>query len=570
MLIRRKRHWATLLAIGLPLLVGGCASSGMPTPTTSLPHQAAGAAPTNAFALAERLRAEGNVTSAVSMYQQAHYANPGDIRPLLGLGDCFLAMGTNADAAQAYGSALSIDPNNLEALRGLGHARILMGQPQFAVSQYQTAVRIAPKDIRSLNGLGVSQDMVGDHAAAQAAYKQVLALDPNNQSAKNNLALSLALSGDNAGAIGILEDLSQSAGSTTVNRQNLALVYGVSGQLDQARQVSRADLSEEAVNRNIATMGANDNPERRQQLLKQSLGVELKGRQYAPAAKPIMPLANLAQASVNDEPIYLSGTEGAAMPVISTGKRAQVAAAAPTSIEVKAKAKRSTGDDWSDDWDEELVDAADIGGGGARQQTAAVASKPVEAAKPSPFLASSNAIADDKAPAAAPVEAKSPPAASTASVAAAPKEPEAPAATTVSKPASTTDTGTTTVDSASPAVTTTQVAAAKIYTVQLASYRSEAEAKVGWETLTTEQQDLLATLPHAVAKADLGADKGIYYRLQAGAFADRQAAKALCSDLQTRSIDCMVVEATSTESASPAKTQQSMLISDNAFVIGAR
>ncbi len=598
MLTRRKRHWATLLAIGLPLLVGGCASSGTSTPTASLPGQA-NATPTNPLALAERLKAEGNISSAVSMYQQAHQANPGDIRPLIGLADSLLAMSANADAAKAYGAALSIEPNNLDALRGLGHTRILLGQPQFAVTQYQTAVRIAPKDVRSLNGLGVAQDMVGDHTAAQSTYKQVLALDPTNQSAKNNLALSLALTGDNAGAIKILEELSKSAGSTVVNRQNLALVYGVSGQIDQAREASRGDLPEDAVEQNMAAMSASTNSATQQQLLKQSLGVELKGRQYAAAAKPVMPLTNLAQASVNDEPVYLSGTDGASMPVITTGKRTQTAA---TSVELKTQtvAKRSTGDDWSDEWDEELVDATDVESG---TQTAAVAkpadepkpSAPAQASRSSPFLSSSNAIADDKAPAASAETKATPVASATVAKETTPATPaaaasEEPAATTAAKmelaklmPTTETAAGATTVASispavtttqtaasTSPAVTTTQVAAAKVYTVQLASYRSEAEATAGWQTLTTEQQDLLAKLPHAVAKADLGADKGIYYRLQAGAFGDRQAAKALCSDLQTRSIDCMVVEATSAESPAPAKTQQSMVTPNSSFVIGAR
>ena len=568
MLIRRKRHWATLLAIGLPLLVGGCAGSGPPTPG-SMPGQT-GAAPSNPLAMAERLKAEGNVSSAVSMYQQAHYANPNDIRPLLGLGDSLLAISANADAAQAYSGALAIDPNNLEALRGLGHARILMGQPQFALTQYQTAVRVAPNDIRSLNGLGVAQDMIGDHAAAQATYKRVLTLDPNNQSAKNNLALSLALSGDNAGAIKILEDLSKSAASTTVNRQNLALVYGVSGQLDQSRQVSSADLPPDAVERNIAAMRANSDADSKQLLLKQSLGVELKGRQYAASAKPVTPLTNLAQASVNDEPVYISGTEGAAMPVITTGKHTQPA---PTSVELTTKtaAKRSTGDAWSDDWDEELVDATDL----RNTQTAAVekpAQEPKAAAptsKPSPFLSASNAIANGKVPASAAAANAAP--VSTASVAKDTPPAAAPAKTEPAKLMPTEPSAaTTSVASTSPTVTTTQVATAKIYAVQLASYRSEAEATAGWQALTTEQTDLLAKLPHAVARADLGAEKGIYYRLQAGAFSDRQAAKALCSDLQTRSVDCIVVEATHTETPTAAKTQQSMATPDSSFVVGAR
>src|SRR5215468_184435 len=223
MLIRPKRHWATLLAVGLPLLVGGCAG-GMGThgvqqqpgtPQANASHM-------DALAMADRLKAEGNLSSAAAMYQQAAQSN--------------------SDAAQAYGGALAIQPNNLEALHGLGHARILLGQPQFAVTQYQTALKIAPNDTRILNGLGVAQDMMGDHVGAQKSYHQVLAIDPANQSAKNNLALSMALAGDDAGAIKLLEDVSKSASATAVNRQNLALLYGVNGQMAQAEQVSRADL----------------------------------------------------------------------------------------------------------------------------------------------------------------------------------------------------------------------------------------------------------------------------------------------------------------------------------------
>ncbi len=118
-------------------------------------------------------------------------------------------------------------------------------------------------------------------------------------------------------------------------------------------------------------------------------------------------------------------------------------------------------------------------------------------------------------------------------------------------------------------VTAKAIDVAKVYTVQIASYRSEQEASAGWQTLTAEQGDLLAKLPHAVAKADLGADKGIYYRLQAGSFSDRKDAKALCSDLKDRSIDCMVVEATPA-TAAPTSTQQSRLAPNDSFVIGAR
>jgi hypothetical protein len=103
-------------------------------------------------------------------------------------------------------------------------------------------------------------------------------------------------------------------------------------------------------------------------------------------------------------------------------------------------------------------------------------------------------------------------------------------------------------------VTAKTMSVAKVYTVQIASYRSEQEASTGWQALTAEQADLLAKLPHAVAKADLGAEKGIYYRLQAGSFSDRNDARSAPTTPRHR---CMVVEA-APATAVPTSTQQSM------------
>ena len=641
MLIRSKRHWATLLAVGLPLVMGGCAG-GMGTqgaqkaPAANVPHM-------DALAMADKLKAEGNVSAAASMYQQAAQANPGDARPLLGLGESFLALGNNGAAGQAYSAALAIEPNNLDALRGIGHARILLGQPQFAVNQYQTALKIAPNDTRALNGLGVAQDMMGDHAAAQKNYHQVLTLDPANQSAKNNLALSMALAGDDAGGIKILEDVSKSSTATATNRQNLALLYGVSGQMAQAEQVSRADLPQDAVNRNMAAMSASGDPARKQELLKEALGVELKGQQYTPAAKPMVPLTALAQnSSIDDDqqqPTYMTSQEPASLPEITTGNsgeaqtqtQTQIQTAQSTDVVIKPTGKK---DGWSD-WDEELVDATDVNGA---QGAAAKSSQPAAtsnitevvngvaspAPEPSsqdagaPRFLSANAIADERpaTPAAAPASVPSKPAASSSAtgtqMAAVPpatpaatekpaaaastststtsaEKPAAPPATTsAASTASPSSAASTTAPTPSPAaaatpastatasndaassmtVTAKTMGGAKLYTVQIASYRSEQEASAGWQTLTSEQAALLGKLPHAVAKADLGAEKGVFYRLQAGAFSDRNEAKALCSDLKNHSIDCMVVEAAPATAAT--SSQQSMLDSNNSFVIGAR
>jgi hypothetical protein len=126
-----------------------------------------------------------------------------------------------------------------------------------------------------------------------------------------------------------------------------------------------------------------------------------------------------------------------------------------------------------------------------------------------------------------------------------------------------------------PAAATVTVATtpggATVYTLQLASYRNEAEAAKGWQALTTDQGDLLSGLPHTVEKADLGTDKGVYFRLKAGSFSDIKAAKSLCKDLKVRSVECMVVEASPSSSASATgNVQQSMALPDKPIMVGSR
>jgi len=83
-------------------------------------------------------------------------------------------------------------------------------------------------------------------------------------------------------------------------------------------------------------------------------------------------------------------------------------------------------------------------------------------------------------------------------------------------------------------------AASGTYRVQLSSLRSEADADAAWKKLQKNFPDLLGDLPVTVVKADV-ADKGTFYRLQAGALSE-QAAKDLCAELKRRNTDCFVVK----------------------------
>ncbi len=94
---------------------------------------------------------------------------------------------------------------------------------------------------------------------------------------------------------------------------------------------------------------------------------------------------------------------------------------------------------------------------------------------------------------------------------------------------------------ASPPPAEEKKAAAGPYLVQLASFRKISDAAGAWRRLIKSNGDLLSGLPARVERADLGDDKGIYFRLRAGPFASHAEAKALCAKLKAREVDCIVV-----------------------------
>jgi outer membrane biosynthesis protein TonB len=93
----------------------------------------------------------------------------------------------------------------------------------------------------------------------------------------------------------------------------------------------------------------------------------------------------------------------------------------------------------------------------------------------------------------------------------------------------------------SPPATTASTGGAGGYRIQLVSVRSEDVAKQEWTRLRSRNADLLGKLDQSVSRADLGGDRGVYYRLRAGPLADEAAAKQLCTELAKRNVGCLVV-----------------------------
>lgn len=82
------------------------------------------------------------------------------------------------------------------------------------------------------------------------------------------------------------------------------------------------------------------------------------------------------------------------------------------------------------------------------------------------------------------------------------------------------------------------------YRVQLAAMKSQDQAKKEWGRLQGEFKTALTGLQPNYTKVDLGAKKGIFYRVQAGDFANKTEAQNVCSKLKSQNPNagCMIVK----------------------------
>ena len=94
------------------------------------------------------------------------------------------------------------------------------------------------------------------------------------------------------------------------------------------------------------------------------------------------------------------------------------------------------------------------------------------------------------------------------------------------------------VQPATPSVAENNKIAAGQWTVQLMSSPNQKAVQSSWSNLS-KKHTFLASLPHEIEAADLGA-KGTYYRLYAGAFADRAGADNLCGQIKNAGGSCIV------------------------------
>ena len=81
--------------------------------------------------------------------------------------------------------------------------------------------------------------------------------------------------------------------------------------------------------------------------------------------------------------------------------------------------------------------------------------------------------------------------------------------------------------------------ATKRYAIQLGAYRSYDQAYSAWRIIGKTHEDLFAGANFFIEKRDSN-EKGIYFQLRVGSYADRNSAKAVCEKLKQRKQDCFL------------------------------
>lgn len=535
------RLFRVLATTGLLVAVAGCVPSKdyvEPVSTKETAKDSTEIRVARLLRFCERLRDAGDLQVAVGICRRAHEIDPDNPEPLIGLADTLNALGADREAADAYRQALALEPNNIEALLGLGKSYVALGENDLAVQQFENALAVDDRDHRVYNALGVTNDLQKEHSIAQAYYRSGLEIAPEDVELRSNLGLSLALSGQHEEAIAVLGDLVDNYAGDAVSRQNLALAYGLAGDGESARRIGRIDLPPEVADANVEYYAA------------------MRGNQATPV---------VAQAEPAPE------TEIAVATLPPPEAEEDFAAVSPPTplIEEEAAdpAPVPAGNQIYETTDEELeVAVLDINGENEVDETPRVSwSETPEATADAESEAATQSAAeahrmsmtryaeryqarDAADDGAAPTLRADPmdevladigvdengPTPTTRDTAAAPADDvlEAPATTAVAS------------------LTPNFDAGDEGFGVQLGSYRDEDGPASAWEKIKADAGGILDDMEPVIARADLGPEKGVFFRLRTPSFGDRASAEQLCSELAARNVECLVVR-TEAENVGP-------------------
>jgi tetratricopeptide (TPR) repeat protein len=130
-------------------------------------------------ALAEVLKSEERYSQARDAYEKVIEADPKNKKALLGLGDCYRAMGLESKALNSFLNAAVLDPSDGEALFQAGRWYFDKNDYHKAIEQFKRVQKLNPNFPKVFYYIGKAAFSSGDFANALEATKAEKKLNPN-------------------------------------------------------------------------------------------------------------------------------------------------------------------------------------------------------------------------------------------------------------------------------------------------------------------------------------------------------------------------------------------------------
>jgi len=134
-------------------------------------------------------------------------------------------------------AAMKPPPGDSTRLLRNAHYLKIMGRPEMALRELEAAYQQDPGNIRVLNALALACDEMGEYTRAQKLYQEALALDVSNQALNNNLCFSYYLAGQWDQAEACFRQALTRNPQNIMARNNLGLLLCRRGRTEEARRL---------------------------------------------------------------------------------------------------------------------------------------------------------------------------------------------------------------------------------------------------------------------------------------------------------------------------------------------
>ena len=172
----------------------------------------------------------------------------------LGMAESARRSGHPEIAVPIYEQLVKEHPEHLDAQEGYGLSLMQTGKTVDAGRVFSDIMKQSPTRWRTLNALGilfVNKNMIPE---AMAYFTEALKQSADNPAILNNVALAQAADRNYARSFDSFEQAVRVAGTDQQRKQislNMAMVYGISGDLETARDIASKYLSGPALDNNM-------------------------------------------------------------------------------------------------------------------------------------------------------------------------------------------------------------------------------------------------------------------------------------------------------------------------------